>query len=186
VEHVLIDFNDTALGKLTYDDKIMITSFGVGLTINGFEETVKVFSLDPALLGKMRLQTKSSGKANQLVVPVAATVPAVVMGSGLGSMEPFQGDYDIQTSDDRTNKQYGLDRLKLGDLVALLDQDSTQGWSYRQGSVSIGVIIHGDSKIAGHGPGCQTIMTCRDGELVPKVDPNANIGKYLRIGRYRR
>ena len=88
-------------------------------------------------------------------------------------------------SDTDTNRRYGLDKLRLGDLVALMDQDSSQGWSFRQGAMSIGVIIHGDSTIAGHGPGCQTVMTCRDGQLLPEVDARANIGKYLRIGRYR-
>ena len=88
-------------------------------------------------------------------------------------------------SDTDTNRRYGLDKLRLGDLVALMDQDSSQGWSFRQGAMSIGVIIHGDSTITGHGPGCQTVMTCRDGQLLPEVDARANIGKYLRIGRYR-
>jgi hypothetical protein len=185
VEHVMIDFSDATLAKLTYDDKIMITSFGVGLCVEGFEDAVKVFSLDPGLLRKMRLRVEGKGKRARLVVPVAALVPAVVMGSGLGSTDSYQGDYDIQTSDAEANRRYGLDKLRLGDLVALMDQDSTQGWSYRRGAVSIGVIIHGDSTIAGHGPGCQTIMTCRDAQLVPVADAEANIGKYLRIGRYR-
>lgn len=180
-EHVMVDFDDNTLKKLTYDDKIMITSFGVGMEIKGYEE-IKTFSLAPQLIKKMRIKPKK----DKLEVPVAAIVPAMVMGSGLGSSDIYKGDYDIQTSDLATNKKFGLDKLKLGDIVAILDHDSTQGWSYQKGAVSIGVIIHGDSYLAGHGPGCQTILTSKYGKIIPKITANSNIGHYLKIGRYRK
>jgi hypothetical protein len=107
------------------------------------------------------------------------------MGSGLGSSQAFSGDYDIQTSDPESNRKYGLDKLRIGDLVAIIDHDSHYGWSYKQGAVSIGVIIHGDSYVAGHGPGCQTIMTSVSGKIIPKIKKDANIGKYLKVGRFR-
>ncbi|MGK5088933.1 hypothetical protein WDW86_15350 [Bdellovibrionota bacterium FG-2] len=122
----------------------------------------------------------------KLEVRVTHLIPAVVMGSGLGSSSPFKGDYDIQTSDRGANEQFRLDTLRLGDIVAILDHDSSQGWSYQQGAVSIGVVIHGDSMNAGHGPGCQTILTSCAGNIIPKVDSSANIGRLLKIGRYRR
>jgi len=181
VEHVIIDFDDKTLDSLTYDDKIMITAHGLGLEIADIPD-ITLLALDPRLLKKMNLKI-TKGK---LEVPVTRMVPAVVMGSGLGHNFPYQGDYDIQTSDSETTKEYGLDQLKLGDIVAITDHDSRYGWSYKQGAISIGVIIHGDSKIAGHGPGCQTIMTCITGNIVPKISSHANIGYYLGIGRYRR
>ncbi|MBL6990380.1 MAG: DUF4438 domain-containing protein [Bacteriovoracaceae bacterium] len=180
-QHVIIDFDHKTLDALTYDDKIMITSHGVGLEIEEFSE-VKIFSLAPSLFKKMNVKKVK----NKLEIPVAATVPAAVMGSGLGSNQPYHGDYDIQTSDKKANKLHGLDKLRLGDIVAIIDHDSTQGWSYCQGAVSIGVIIHGDSYLAGHGPGCQTIMTSKLGQIAPKISPSANIGKYLKIGSYRK
>jgi hypothetical protein len=180
VEHVLIDFDAGTLNKLTYDDKIMITAFGVGLEIKGFEH-IKIFSIAPKLLKKINIKPVK----NKLHVGVAAIIPAVAMGSGLGGSTSFKGDYDIQTSDPETNKKFGLDRLCLGDIVAIIDHDSSYGWSYKQGAISIGVIIHGDCVLAGHGPGCQTIMTSPDGHIVPVIDKTANIGKLLKIGRYR-
>ena len=69
--------------------------------------------------------------------------------------------------------------------AAIIDHDSTVGWSYRKGAVSIGVIIHGDSMYSGHGPGCQTIMTSAAGRIAPKVTAGANIGRYLKLGIYR-
>jgi hypothetical protein len=179
-EHVMIDFDDKTLDKLTYDDKLLITSFGVGLEIADHQD-ISVFSLSPGILSKMDVHQRGG----KLEIGVAAIIPAVVMGSGLGSMKTFSGDYDIQTSDADATRQYGLDRLRLGDIVAIMDHDSRYGWSYKQGAVSIGVIIHGDSMIAGHGPGCQTIMTTLKGSIVPKVVKDVNIGRYLKIGRYR-
>jgi hypothetical protein len=72
--------------------------------------------------------------------------------------------------------RFGLDKLRIGDLVAIIDHDSNYGWSYKQGAVSIGVIIHGDSMMAGHGPGCQTLMTSVDGRILPRLSKTANIG----------
>ena len=179
-EHVIIDFDRATLDKLTFDDKILITAYGVGLEIIGFED-VSIFSLDPRLLQKLGIK-QQKGK---LEVPVAATVPAAAMGSGLGDNNPFRGDYDIQTSDPTTTRKHKLDKLRLGDVVAIIDHDSSHGWSYRKGAVSIGVVIHGDSMISGHGPGCQTIMTSPTGRLVPRLAATANIGRYLKLGRYR-
>ncbi|MBW2458761.1 MAG: DUF4438 domain-containing protein [Deltaproteobacteria bacterium] len=179
-EHVIIDFDSATLDKLTFDDKILITAHGVGLEIEGFED-VSTFSLDPRLFKKLGLAVRKG----KLEVPVATTVPAAAMGSGIGDNKPFRGDYDIQTSDPATNKKHRLNELRLGDLVAIIDHDSTHGWSFRKGAVSIGVVIHGDSSISGHGPGCQTIMTSGTGQLVPKITPSANIGRYLKLGTYR-
>jgi len=47
------------------------------------------------------------------------------------------------------------------------------------------VIIHTDSHLAGHGPGVQTVMTSSKSLIVPRINPDANIGIYLKIGRWR-
>ncbi|MBV1708263.1 MAG: DUF4438 domain-containing protein [Erysipelothrix sp.] len=48
-----------------------------------------------------------------------------------------------------------------------------------KGSGTVGVIIHGDSYIAGHGPGVTVLMTSRSSVLKPKIDPNANLVNYF-------
>lgn len=181
VEHVIIDFDDDVLKKLTYDDKIMIHAVGQGLKLQDFPG-IHLSSLSPDLLHKIPL--KPSGK--KLKVPVVACVPAELMGSGLGHNDTFKGDYDIQTSDRSVILKHGLDKLKFGDFVAIMDHQSTYGWSFKRGAVSIAVVVHGDSYLAGHGPGVQTVMTSKDGSIEPVIDSKANLGFYLNIGRMKK
>ena len=181
VEHVIIDFPQAVLEKLTYDDKILIRGTGQGLKLIDYP-TITLTSLSPKLLHKIPVK---AGK-DFISVPVVAHAPASLMGSGLGHNDSFKGDYDIQTSDPQIIKKYNLDKLRYGDLVAIIDHESTYGWSYKTGAVSIAVVVHGNSYLAGHGPGVQTIMTSRDGHIKPIVDAGANIGRYLGIGRFKK
>jgi uncharacterized protein DUF4438 len=180
VEHVLIHFDDAILEKLSYDDKILIRGVGQGLKLLDHPD-VSVSGLDPRLLKKLPI--RASGRT--LTVGVAAMVPAELMGSGLGHNDSFKGDYDIQTSDPTVLKKYKLEDLRFGDLVAIIDHESTFGWSYKKGAVSIAVVVHGNSFLAGHGPGVQTILTSRQGQIKPALDSRANIGYYLGIRRPR-
>lgn len=179
-EHLMIDFPVTAMEKMTYDDKIIVYSRGQGLALNNFPE-VKCFNLDPDLLLRMVIK-RPEGK---LLVPVTTIAPAVCMGSGVGSPHVASGDYDIMTSDPETVAQYKLDKIRFGDIVALLDHDNAYGRAYKKGAVSIGVVVHSDCLRAGHGPGVTTIMTCVSHQIEPVVDPTANIAELMKIGRMR-
>jgi hypothetical protein len=179
-ENVMIDFADETLDMLTYDDKLMVRATGQGLKFLDYP-SVACYNMSPTLLSKMRIIEKD-GKIH---VPVAGKVPAFLMGSGLGSTTPFRGDYDIQSSERDALMEHGLTELKLGDLVAITDHHATHGWSYKRGGLIIGCVIHGDSYKAGHGPGVAALLTCTDGTIMPEVDPTANIGRYLSIGRFR-
>ncbi|HET6371531.1 MAG TPA: DUF4438 domain-containing protein [Nitrospiria bacterium] len=181
VEHVMVDFDDKTLERLTHDDKVLIRAHGQGLRVLDHPD-LKIYGLDPALFKKFRIREAARGK---LEVPVAAVVPGKLMGSGLGHSDIFKGDYDIQTSDPAAIRRHGLERLRFGDLVAITDHDASFGWSYREGAVTVGVVVHSDSTLAGHGPGVQTLITSSGGALLPKIDPQANIGAYLGAGRWR-
>jgi hypothetical protein len=184
VEHVLIHFEDPVLEKLSYDDKISIRGVGQGLKLVDYPE-ISVSGLDPKLLKKIPIRVGASA-ARSLQVPVVATVPAELMGSGLGHNDSFKGDYDIQTGDGSVIKKYGLEKLRFGDFVAIIDHEAHFGWSYKKGAVSIAVVVHGNSFLAGHGPGVQTVLTSRNGSLKPVLDSRANLGYYLKIGRFSR
>lgn len=180
VEHVIVDFSDDVLNKLTLDDKILIRAWGQGLRLLDHPD-VTVYNMDPRLLDRLGI-TEHGGR---IEVPVAARVPAMLMGSGMGHNDIFKGDYDIQTSDPDLLREHGLDKLCLGDIVAIEDHDATHGWTVKKGAITIAVIVHGDSFLAGHGPGVSTLLTSRTGAIHTVISPNANLAKCLRIGRYR-
>jgi len=181
VEHVIVDFPDAALKKLKIGDKIQVMSHGAGLELIDHPR-VRVMNCDPRFLGKWGIAVGANGT---LRVPVTHLVPAGVMGSGLGSPTAHRGDYDIQMFDDAIVSEYDLQSLRFGDLVAILDADHSFGWRYLGGAVSVGVIVHSRSDVSGHGPGVAGLLTSKDGALEPCIDKNANIGKYLRLGRWR-
>lgn len=182
IEHVLIDFSDKVLEKLNHGDKIQVKAFGLGLAIINHPE-IKFFNLDPNLLKKIN---PFFDKGGNLVVPVAAKIPPYLMGSGLGQRSVVSGDYDITMTDDNVIKKLGLDKLRFGDIVAIEDTDNSFGRCYKPGAVTIGAIVHSDCVLAGHGPGVATIITSSKGKIKPRIDKNANIGYYLKIGRFRR
>jgi len=177
-EHVIVDFPREVKEKLTYDDKIIILSKGQGLKLVDYPDIV-LFNLDPDLLKKMGIVEPGKKK---LQVPVTTIVPAACMGSGIGSSNVATGDYDIVTGDPESMKEYKLDQVRFGDFVALMDHDNRFGRDYHKGAISIGVVVHSDCKLAGHGPGVTTIMTCAKPMIEPVIDPRANIADLLGIG----
>jgi hypothetical protein len=177
-EHVIVDFPSEVKEKLSYDDKIIIRAKGQGLKFIDFPD-IMLYNLDPELLNKMKIKPIDE---NSLEVPVTTIVPAACMGSGLGESHVAWGDYDIMTSDPGIVNEYQLDKMRFGDFVAIMDHDNRYGRAYRQGAVTIGVIVHSDCKNAGHGPGVTTIMTCKTPLIKAKIDPRANIADLLQIG----
>lgn len=175
IEHVMIHFEEDVLENLAIDDKIMIKAYGQGLKIEEFED-VHVMSIDPDLFEKLGI-TQKDGK---LQVPVVATVPSYLMGSGIGSPSAYSGDYDIMTADMDEIKRLGLDKLRFGDIVLLQDCDNNYGTGYFKGAVTIGVIIHSDCVKSGHGPGVTVIMSCKSNKIEGIINPDANISNYMR------
>jgi hypothetical protein len=179
-EHVMIDFPSKVLEKMTLDDKILIKGYGQGLKLLDYPD-ISIYNLDPRVLKKMGI--KSTVKKIQ--VRVAAKIPAALMGSGTGSMMMTGGDYDIMTTDKAFIKKHGIDKLRFGDFVALMDHDNVFGRSFRKNAVTIGIVIHGDCRFAGHGPGVSTLLSASKPLIEPVIDPHANLAKILNIGRFR-
>lgn len=180
IEHVLIDFAQEDLEKMAIEDKVLIKAYGLGLQLVDYPG-ISVRNLDPHVL----LKLDSTEEDGRLIVPVAAVIPARLMGSGIGASSTASGDYDITTTDQEEIKALGINELRLGDLVALEDTDNRFGRSYRKGALSVGVVVHSDCLAAGHGPGVTTLFTSIDGSLGFRLDPEANIGRILGIGIYR-
>lgn len=182
IEHVLIDFPDKALKKMTIDDKILIKGYGQGFKLLDYPD-IHVFNLDPNLFFKMGIT--ESRKKGKIRVPVARIVPGKLMGSGIGSTSMGTGDYDIMTTDEALIKEIGLNRLRFGDFVAIEDHDNVFGRSYRKGAVTIGIVIHSDCRLAGHGPGVTTLISSSKPLIEPVIKKSANIADMFRIGRKR-
>ncbi len=182
IEHVLIDFAQEALEKLCIGDKILIKAYGQGLKSLDYPE-IKIYNLDPSLLEKMNIKEIGDGNIN---VPVTCEIPAKLMGSGLGSDSVASGDYDITTADKKMVEKYKLNRIRFGDIVAISDADNSYGRSYREGAVSVGIVVHSDCVIAGHGPGVATLLTSTTSKIKFHIDTDANIANYLNIGTKRK
>ena len=90
------------------------------------------------------------------------------------------------TSDKRLTKKCGLDKIRFGDFVALLDQDNRFGRAHRSGAITVGIVVHSDCLVAGHGPGVSTLITCGKREIEPVIKKNANLADLLKIGNYKK
>jgi len=174
INHVMIAFEQDDLENMAIDDKILVKGHGQGMQLLDYPE-ISVMSIDPELFEKLNI-TDENG---ELTVDVVAEVPAYLMGSGIGSPSAYTGDYDIMTADTDAIKEFGLDKLRFGDIVLLRDCDNSYGRGYLKGAVSLGVIMHSDCVKMGHGPGVSTIMTTKKALIKGKINPDANIGKYM-------
>jgi hypothetical protein len=134
-------------------------------------------NLDPDLFELLGIE-EHDGK---LRVPVAAIVPPHLMGAGQGEGSGYTGDYDIMTADVNELVRYGLGNLRYGDIVLLQDCDNTYGRGFLRGAVSVGVVVHSDCGMMGHGPGVTTLMTCKTPLLEGVLDPHANLADYWKI-----
>lgn len=178
IEHVLVDFHPAILKKLVIGDKVMVISSGVGLELTEFPE-VKAMNIDPGLLGKLAIY----GEDDKLCVPVSHIIPAKIMGSGIGRDNVYRGDYDIQLFDRATVEEYSLEKLRLGDFVAITDADHSYGRIYKKGAISVGIVVHTDCVISGHGPGATTIFTSGTGMIRPIIDKKANLADIMGLGK---
>ncbi len=176
IEHVIIHFDPETIDKLQVGDKIQVRSLGQGLKLCDYP-SVELMNLAPELLHNMGIVEKDG----TLEVPVAHMIPPEFMGSGLGAASAHRGDYDITSMERERLEELGIHKLRLGDIVAILDSSSFYGRSYRRGGVIIGIVVHGNSFVSGHGPGVTSLMTSLDGTIKPVKVDKANIAEYLNL-----
>jgi hypothetical protein len=178
VNHVLVDFPGDVLKRLQIGDRVQINSIGQGVRLTSYPR-IEVLNCAPRLLAAWGIVERDG----QLHVPVTHFIPSMLMGSGLGKNTAWRGDYDIQLADHALNRRYRLGSLRFGDLVAICDADVRRGPSFRQRRVTIGVVVHGDSTVSGHGPGVTPLLTGPVGVLKPVRDARANLAAVFGIRR---
>lgn len=173
-EHLLCYFDQETMEKMTIGDKIDVRSQGQGMKLIDHPD-ILLRNMSPELLEKMNIEEKDG----KLKVGVAKIVPACIMGSGLGASTSYYGDYDITLHDKKITEEYGLQNLRFGDIVAITDADTRFGRNFMTGAMTIGVVVHSDCILAGHGPGVTTLMTCKTPLIEAFIDKNANLHDYF-------
>jgi hypothetical protein len=175
-DQVIIHFEKSVRRKMAIGDKVQIRSRGVGLELAD-HPSVKFKSCSPELLEKLPVTTSKNGK---LSVPVVAIVPPHLLGAGAG-LNSEGGSLHIQTADKAALKEAKLDQLRLGDVVALADYDSSWNHGYLRGAIGIGVIGQGDSPRSGYGPGVSVLMTSATSGIEPVVTSGINLRELFKL-----
>lgn len=176
VNHVLVDFPTPVLLRLQIGDRIQVLSHGLGARLLDHPQ-VEVLNCAPRLLWRWGLIERDG----VLEAPVTHFVPAGIMGSGMGKSTAWRGDYDIQLADPAIRRRYRLGSLRFGDLVAIVGSDNRRGPSARSNRVTIGIVVHGDSTVSGHGPGVTALLSGPMEVLKPVVVPDANLARIFQV-----
>jgi hypothetical protein len=172
---LLVDFEPDVLERMTVGDTVQIRAVGRGIRLAGFP-TIAFKKTSPSLARANGLREENG----QVICPVAMELPARIMGSGAELNAEFV-DQDLMSGDRALMADLGIDRMRLGDLIAIRDVDHRYGRSFRPGWVAICLCIHGDSVMTGHGPGILTLITGPAEKLGFTVETGANIARTLNI-----
>jgi hypothetical protein len=170
VDHLIADFPTQVLQQLNIGDRMQIYSNGLGMKLLDYPD-VSVFNCSPGLLSRWGIRERDG----RIEVPVTHRIPARIMGSGLGKNTVWRGDYDIQLFDPGVRARYRLGSLRFGDMIVILDADTRFGPSFRQGYLTFGIIVHGDSTVSGHGPGVTPLLSGPAELMRPIYQSNANL-----------
>ena len=183
-EQVIVHFPVEARRRFAIQDKVVIRSCGVGVALDGHPE-IYLKSLSPGLLHALDVQEvdlpQDASKADVsdepsrgILVPVVAKIPAHLVGAGAG-LTSEGGSIHLQTTDRAEIARAGLDTLRLGDIVALMDYDSRYQHGYLRKAVGIAVVGQTDGPRAGYGPGLTLLMTATEGRIEPVIRPSVNL-----------
>ena len=173
---LLVDFPPEAADYIGVGDAVQIRAKGQGLQFVDYPH-ITLKKCSPQLIDSLPIEAVDDRKIR---VPVTMELPVRIMGSG-AELNPDFVDQDLMSGDRALMAELGIDQMLLGDLVVVNHADHRYGRGYKPGAVTIGLCIHGDSIMTGHGPGILTLMTCDEPCIEWVIDPNANIANYLNI-----
>jgi hypothetical protein len=174
--YVLVDMAPADMESVTTGDPVTVIAEGQGLVLERHPE-ITVKNCSPRLLDGLPGASRADGR---LEVHVAVVVPPEAMGAGVGMISEYantdlMGAYRGLPDD----LSLGLEDLRIGDIVALVDQDHRFGRGHRQGWLTIGVISTGHCMAFGHGPGPSSILTGPAAAFDIHLDPDANLATIL-------
>lgn len=172
-EQVIVHLPREARTRMAVGDQVLIRSEGIGLSLTD-HPAVSLKGISPGLLAVLPAREKDG----HVAFGVTAQIPAHLVGAGLG-LTSEGGSLHMQSTDRELLAELGLDRLRLGDLVALEDTDSRYNHGYLRGARAIGVVASTDGPRAGYGPGIAILMTAPAGELGSFESPETNLVQLL-------
>jgi hypothetical protein len=167
---VLISFPRSTLQQMGPGDRVVIDAFGVGLQITG-QDQVFLHSCDPALLGWMVDGTEPHGR---LRIRVSALFGREAAAGGLG-MPASRFNLDLDPDLASRPGTGAAATLRLGDIVAVADQDHRSERRFRAGWLAVGVLCHGRSAAGGHGVGMATLLTAPADRISLIADSGASL-----------
>ena len=170
--YVLVDMLESDMREVTTGDKVSIEAVGQGLKLLD-HESIHVKNLSPSLLDGLVGGTNPDGT---LDIHVARLIPPEAIGAGSGMVSNY-ANTDLMGTYPELDSSFslGLEDLRIGDVIAMIDQDHSFGRGYREGWISIGVISTGSASLFGHGPGPSTIMSGPASAFNLILDEKSNI-----------
>ncbi len=174
-EQLIVHLRKAARAKMAVGDQLVVRAEGIGMTFTA-HPAIALRSLSPDLLDVLPAREEDG----RVLIGVTARIPAHLVGAGLG-LTSEGGSVHMQSTDRALLAELGLDRLRLGDLVALDDTDSRFNHGYLRGARAIGVVCSTDGPRAGYGPGITVLATAPAGELGSVIAPGANIAVLLAL-----
>lgn len=174
--YVLVDMADSHMSDVTTGDTVSIRAIGQGLKLID-HPNIRVKNVSPQLLEGLLGGTNKRGR---LDIHVVRKIPPQAIGAGSGMVSEY-ANTDLMGAYPELDESFslGLEDLRIGDLVAMIDQDHSFGRGYREGWITIGVISTGSAALFGHGPGPSTIMSGPAEEFNLIIDESSNI-KFLK------
>jgi hypothetical protein len=172
-EQLIVHLPKAARAKMAVGDQIVVRAEGIGMTFTA-HPAIALRSLSPDLLDVLPAREVHG----RVLIGVTARIPAHLVGAGLG-LTSEGGSVHMQSTDRALLAELGLDRLRLGDLVALDDTDSRFNHGYLTGARAIGVVSSTDGPRAGYGPGITVLLTAPAGELESFEAADANLTRLL-------
>lgn len=172
-EQVIVHLPVEARTRMAVGDQVLVRAEGAGLELTDYEG-VSLKGIDPDFLAVLPARDEEG----HVVFGVVARIPSHLAGAGLG-LTSQGGSLHIQSTDRDLLGHLGIDRLRLGDLVAFEDTDSRYNHGHLRGATAIGVVCTTDGPRAGYGPGVAILMTAPAGQLGSFEEPSANLSDLL-------
>ena len=168
-EQVIVHVSKETRTRMAVGDQVLVRAEGVGLRLTDHPD-VSLKGISPQLLSVLPVREQDG----HVAFGVTASIPPHLVGAGLG-LTSEGGSLHMQSTERALLSELGLDRLRLGDLVALEDTDSRYNHGYLRGARGIGVVASTDGPRAGYGPGIALLMTAPAGQLGSFEATDANL-----------